>query len=324
MADQTLPQSHRALILTSTSYPPTLETLPRPEPGPGSAVVRILAANVLSYMRQIYNGERQYPFPTPLIPGASAIGRVAAVGPDATLLKPGMLVIVASLIRGRDDATAVCLSGIHEGYSEGSKTLMRGEWKDSTYAEYAKVPLETCDLLDEGRLCGRMGYEIGNLAYLSTLLVPYGGLRDIDLKAGETVIVSPATGAFGGAAVLVALAMGARVIAMGRNVEALERIKKRSERIETVPITGDILKDSEALKRFGAVDAFFDISPPEAAKSTHIKSGILALKRKLTSLVGHLQARTKPLVGSLLVVLTLLPYVPPFDFGRVTLTTENA
>ena len=201
---------------------------------------------------------------------------------------------------------------------------MRGEWKDSTYAEYAKVPLETCDLLDEGRLCGRMGYEIGNLAYLSTLLVPYGGLRDIDLKAGETVIVSPATGAFGGAAVLVALAMGARVIAMGRNVEALDRIKKRSKRIETVPITGDILKDSEALKSFGAVDAFFDISPPEAAKSTHIKSGILALKRKLTSLVGHLQARTKPLVGSLLVVLTLLPYVPPFDFGRVTLTTENA
>ena len=135
--------------------------------------------------------------------------------------------------------------------------------------------------------------------------------------------MSPATGAFGGAAVSVALAVGARGVAMGRNVEALERIKKRSEMIETVPITGDVLKDSEALKSFGAVDAFFDIGPPMAAKSTHIKSGILALKRKLTSLVGHLQARTKPLVGSLLLELTVLSYVPPFDFGRVTLTTEN-
>lgn len=241
-------------------------------------------------MRQIYNGERQYRFPTPLIPGTTAIGRVVAIGPDATLLKPGMLVFVDCIIRGRDDATAVFLSGIHEGYSEGSTILMRGEWRDSTYAEYAKVPLETCEILDERKLCGKMGYDIADLACFPALLVPYGGLRDIDLKAGEMVIVSPATGAFGGAAVLVALAMGARVIAMGRNVEALERIKKRSERIETVPITGDVVRDSEALRSFGAVDAFFDISPPEAGKSTHIKSGILALKHSgRISLMGGIK-----------------------------------
>ena len=282
MTNQTLPETQRALVVTSTSSPLTVQTLPTPKPSPGSAVVRILAANVISYSRQIYNGERQYPFPTPFIPGASAIGRVAAVGPDATLLRLGMLVFVDCTIRGRDDATATFLSGIHEGYSEGSRTLMRGEWKDSTYAEYAKVPLETCEVLDEGKLCGRLGYSIADLACISAMLVPYGGLRDIDLKAGETVIVSPATGAFGGAAVFVALAMGARVIAMGRNVKTLETIKTRSERIETVPITGDVLKDLEALKSFGAVDAFFDISPPVAGKSTHIKSGILALKRKLS------------------------------------------
>ncbi len=82
--------------------------------------------------------------------------------------------------------------------------------------------------------------------------------------------------------------MGARVIAMGRNVEALERIKKRSGMIETVTITGDVPIDLEALKSIGAVDAFFDISPPEAANSTHIKSGILALKRNSTSLVSLL------------------------------------
>lgn len=129
MADQTLPQDHRALVLTSTSPHPTVQTLPTPKPGPGSAVVRILAANVISYMRQIYNGERQYPFPTPLIPGTNAVGRVAAAGPDATLLKPGVLVLVDCTIRGRDDATAVFLGGIHEGYTEGSRTLMRGSGK---------------------------------------------------------------------------------------------------------------------------------------------------------------------------------------------------
>lgn len=27
---------------------------------------------------------------------------------------------------------------------------MRGEWRDSMYAEYVQVPLETCEMLDEG------------------------------------------------------------------------------------------------------------------------------------------------------------------------------
>lgn len=73
---------------------------------------------------------------------------------------------------------------------------MRGEWRDGTFAEYAKVPLESCFALDEGRLTGSirdggLGYEVEQLAYITSLLVPYGGLRDIGLQAGETVIVAP-------------------------------------------------------------------------------------------------------------------------------------
>lgn len=111
--------------------------------------------------------------------------------------------------------------------------------------------------------------------------------RDINIQAGETVIIAPATGSFGGAAVLVALAMGARVIAMGRNLEALKKVAARSDRVEIVPTTGDVQTDAEALRKFGLADAFFDISPPEAAKSTHIKSAILALRHSgRASLMG--------------------------------------
>lgn len=114
--------------------------------------------------------------------------------------------------------------------------------------------------------------------------------RDIDLKAGETVIIAPATGSFGGAAVVLAIAMGARVIAMGRNVEALKSVAARSERIKIVPVTGDVQADAEALREFGPVDAFLDISPPEAAKSTHIRSGILALRQSgRVSLMGGIR-----------------------------------
>lgn len=92
------------------------------------------------------------------------------------------------------------------------------------------------------------------------LFVPFGGLRDIDLKPGETIIVAPATGTFGSAAVKVALAMGARVIAMGRNVFKLSARKPTSpdtNKIEIVPITNDLATDLAALQAFGAADAFF-------------------------------------------------------------------
>lgn len=280
-----LPKTHRALVLTSRDKPPTVETIPTPQPTPGSAIVRILASGVMSYAREVYDGTRPYTYPTPLVIGFSAIGRIAAVGPDATLLTPGQLVLIDCTIRGRDDPdSAVFLSGIHDGYTPGSKKLMAGEWRDSTFAEYAKMPLENCHVMDEKQLLGSvedggLGYNVETLLILSRMLVPYGGLRDIELKAGETVIVAPATGPFGSNAVLVALAMGARVIAMGRNRNVLENLAAiNPKRVKTVQITGDVEAETKALRSFGPVDAFFDISPPEAAKSTHIRSGVLALR----------------------------------------------
>ena len=142
-------------------------------------------------------------------------------------------------------------------------------------------------MLDEQRLLspvaeGGLGYKVDELAYISTLLVPYGGLKDIGLQAGETVLVAPATGGFGGAAVVVALAMGARVIAMGRDIRKLEALREKlvgAGRVEVVSITGNVDGDAKKFREFGTIDALFDISPPAAATSTHIKSGVLALRK---------------------------------------------
>lgn len=85
------------------------------------------------------------------------------------------------------------------------------------------------------------------------MLVPYGGLHDISLQAGETVIVTPATGPFGGAAVLIALTMAVKLVAMGRNTEYHGRSSisvSRPERVRTVPIERiGIEADFEGLKR---------------------------------------------------------------------------
>ena len=131
--------------------------------------------------------------------------------------------------------------------------------------------------------------RLEDLAQIPKPSVPFSGLRDIDVKVGETVIVSPATGAFGGVAVQIAVAIGARVIAMDRDNAKLSSLKEKfgNSQVETVTMTGDPETDTAALRAFGQADAFFDILPPAAAASTHIKSGILALRHSgCVSLMG--------------------------------------
>ena len=128
-----------------------------------------------------------------------SIGRVVSVGPDATKVKPGDLVLVDILIRSRDEPADLFLGGITQGGTTGSAKLMRDVFRDWTFAEYCRVPLENAVVLNEARLTaprrdGGLGYSLAHLIYASTMMVPYGGLRDIGLEAGQTIIVAPATG----------------------------------------------------------------------------------------------------------------------------------
>jgi NADPH:quinone reductase-like Zn-dependent oxidoreductase len=199
MTSQPLPETMRALVLKSTDQPPTVETVPTPQVTLGSAVLKVLSANTISYIRDIYNGKRKYPFPMPLVPGSSFIGRVVAPGPDATRVKEGDLVFVDCTIRSRDDPTDVFLAAIIDGFTPGSKKLMKDVFRDWCYAEYCRAPLENMTVLNEAKLTspirdGGLGYSLSKLGFVSACLVPYGGMRDIELKAGQTVIVAPATG----------------------------------------------------------------------------------------------------------------------------------
>lgn len=300
-----LPAEHRALVLETIGDGFHVKTIPTPQPGAGSAIIHVTAAAIISYHREIYNGGRGYNFPKPIVGGISAIGRVAALGPDSTALTPGQLVYVDCVIHSRDNPDDLYLTAIHEGLTEGSKKLIRDVWRNGNWAEYAKVPLENCFALDETRLCGSLGYSVQDLLYMCHLLVAYGGLRDIKLEPGETVVVAPATGNYGGAGVMTAIAMGARVIAMGRNEKELARLKELvlkgspNARIETVKMTGDEMADAAALKAFGTIDAVLDFTPPQASKSPHVKSAIWALRRGgRVSLMGWNEAiMAPPVIG---------------------------
>ncbi|EKG20995.1 Alcohol dehydrogenase superfamily zinc-containing [Macrophomina phaseolina MS6] len=248
------PTTNRALWLSSFTSPLKLIDLPVPEATAGSVVVKVLNTVIPPYTESIHNGELAvFNLKLPLVPHPSHIGRVHAVGSDAVLLKPGDLIYFSAPITARDDPDVNIIQGHHGGEHASSIRLMQGEWRDGALQQYQKIPLENAYLLDEQRLCHELGYTPADLHELSFYSIGVGALLEgAALRAGETIIIGPTTGTFGGISCELALAMGAgRVIALGRNGEKLARLRKQlggDERLRTVVMTGDVEADAKALR----------------------------------------------------------------------------
>lgn len=251
----------KAAVLEAFGLPLVIQTVPDPQPGAGEVVVDVVAAPVLSYAAEVLSGAREFPLLLPMAVGVGAVGRVRAVGPDATRIVAGDWVLCDPTVRSRDDAVApdVMLQGwIAPG--AGAQRL-QAHFRHGPFAEQMLLPLENAvrlgelDPEDAGRWCT-----------LGLFLVPYGGLLAANLQAGETVLISGATGDFGSAAVAVALAMGAGcVIAPGRNEAALEDLVRRfGSRVVTVSLTGDEAEDQQRIRQVAPqpIDKMLDILPP--------------------------------------------------------------
>jgi threonine dehydrogenase-like Zn-dependent dehydrogenase len=288
--------TYKTLVLSDFQRPATIEERQIPIPEPGSVVVKVLASYLLPYTKNILDGSLNYPLPLPLTPGGSCVGRIHSTGSDNTAFTEGQLVLCDPMIRARDDPATNFLLGVHSGFSKGSQKLMGGPWRDGSMAQFVKMPLENTFALNENALCQVQGYTIEELPLLQTLMIPFGGLDDAGVKVGDTVVVAPATGKFGGAAVLVALSLGAKVIACGRNENSLSKlsISMGSKLLETLNLKGDVEQDSAALQKLvgpNGADVYIDFSPPAAGEGgktpSHVTACLNVLKRGGTcSLMG--------------------------------------
>lgn len=284
MNNYTTPSDNTVLVLDSVGQPLRTEVRPIPKAGYGSVVIRVLAASIRANSPSVYEDpESGHPLPIPFVPGFAAIGRIHEAGPDASRLKPRQLVFFDPYIRGRDNDEAIYVSGLMHWYNEASGKLAKDIWRDSTYAQYARVPLENCHPLDERLLAsledGGLDYTIEDLTHMFSMLIPFGGLADIDVKAGETIIIAPATGRYGSAAVHLTLAMGAKVIAVGRNTRVLSEISGISSRVRTVQLSNEVEEDTNAIMAAAQnpIEAFWDMSPMAASASSHFQSCLRAL-----------------------------------------------
>lgn len=243
-----------------------LAEIPAPEARPGTVVVDVEASSLLSYQRDYVRGllPHYQPPDHPFTIGSNAIGTIRAVGPDVVHLAVGQRVGLSPHITANERVAvpATFLLGL-TAYGQPARRL-QAAFPDGTFADAVLAPA-SCVTPIPAALSDRPATE---LVVAGRFLVPYGGLLRGRLAAGETVVVTGATGAFGGSAVLLALAMGAgRVVAAGRSRESLASLARvvasraAGSRIATIALTGAATSDAEALRDAagGAVDLAFDM-----------------------------------------------------------------
>jgi alcohol dehydrogenase len=237
----------------------SLEDIPVPEPRPGSVLVRVEASALMSYLNTYVEGKLPFYNPPagPFTIGTNAIGTVQAVGRDVWTIRPGQRVVVSSHFVAREnvDDPPQVLIGLTAG---AGAAPMLADWPDGTLAEYALAPVEAVTPAD-----GLDAMDSAHLACVSRFIVPFGGLLRGRLAVGETLVVNGATGAYGTAAVLLGVAMGAaRVIAVGRSRSALEALAAvAGSRVQTVALTGDVAADAKAIRAAsgGGAEIAFDM-----------------------------------------------------------------
>lgn len=183
----------RAVLPVEPGTPPVprLGDLPDPVPGPGEVLVAVRAAGLNHADLHQLRGAYPPPPGESAVPGLECSGTVVALGEGVAadgLFTPGARVM--ALVGGGAHAT---LAAIPVGQ------LMPIP-ENLSFVEAAAIP------------------EAGLTAW--TNLVVEGGLA-----AGETVLVTGATGGMGTMFVELARELGARVIAAGRSLERLEPLR---------------------------------------------------------------------------------------------------
>lgn len=145
------------------------------------------------------------------------------------------------------------------------------------------MPAENAHVVDE-RLITKQGIAPSQLCEISAVMSAIGAANAINVRAGETVIVMPASEFFNSSAIVAVLGLGANVVTASSNpdtVQALISHFGNDEKFNTpVLLTGDVDKDSAALRAATSggkgADAYLDFC---SSGNTYIEAGLLALKR---------------------------------------------
>lgn len=193
----------KAAVIHAFGKPVSLEEADAPEPGPGQAVVRVIATGVCHTDLHAIDGDWSVLPELPLIPGHEGAGYVAALGAGVTGIKEGDRAGVFWLNR-TCGTCEYCLSG-REMICPNQ--LNTGFSVNGTYADYVRVDARFAVPLPADA-------DFVNTAPIFCAgLTTYKGLKQTEVRPGQWVAVI-GVGGLGHLAVQYATAMGMRVVAL--------------------------------------------------------------------------------------------------------------
>lgn len=195
------------------------ETVPRPEPATGQALVRVEAAGV--NFIDVYQRTGAYEVPLPFTPGTEGAGTVEATGPGVTSVRAGDRVASQSLL--------------------------------GAYAEYALAPADRLVPLPE-----RVSTRVGAAVMLQGLTARYLALTTYPLRPGDTCLIHAAAGGVGLLLCQIARRRGARVIATVGSDEKAALAREAGAQETIVYTRDDFVAETRRLAGDAGVQVVYD------------------------------------------------------------------
>ena len=218
MTHLSVPQTMSALSLVEAGNPPTLAMVERdvPTPRPGEALLRVDACGFCHHDYLVMNGTLRRGVAPGVVLGHEIAGTVVALGEGGTAFREGDRVV--SLLTAACGRCARCRAGREHRCVNGAGI---GHGRDGGFEEYVAIPETALVAVPDGISSERA----------ALLACPAGvalsGIDNVEVSAGETVVVTGAGGGLGSHAAQLAAARGAQVIAVTTSpgkAEGLEQL----------------------------------------------------------------------------------------------------
>jgi alcohol dehydrogenase, propanol-preferring len=222
----------KAAVVEKFGEPLVIREIPIPTPGPGQALVEIVATGVCHTDLHAADGDWPIKPTLPFTPGHEGAGVVVALGPRVTHLKEGDRVGIAWL-HSACGHCEFCLSGWE---TLCLKQQNSGYSVNGSFAQYA---LGQADYL--GRIPKHLSF-VDAAPILCAGVTTYRGLKETRARPGEWVVIS-GVGGLGHVAIQYAKAMALHVAAVDLGPEKLALARKLGAEITIDAKTQDPAKE---------------------------------------------------------------------------------
>lgn len=243
-----MPASMRAAVFLGSGRPLSVGDVPRPEPGPGEALVRVAACGFCHTDLHYLDHGVPTAKPPPLILGHEISGQVEAIGPGGGPWDAGSRVVVPAVLPcGECNFCRLGRGNICP------RLRMLGNHIDGGFAEYVLVP--TRDLIPLPR-----DIDLARGAVIAdALTTPFHAVVNrARVRSGEWVVVV-GCGGVGINVVQFAAAAGANVLAVDLRAEKLE-LARRLGACETLNSSDPVEVGREVRQRTdGGADVAFEV-----------------------------------------------------------------